>query len=105
MKLLLKGGRVIDPASGLDAKRDVLIDKAKISRIAASIDADGAKTIDCKNRAVSQITRPVIMPSVGACLPISMIQSGISRSIPPGRLGRSCSMIGVSFWQKVRSPL
>jgi dihydroorotase len=52
LKLLLKNGRVIDPASGLDAKRDVLIDKAKISRVAASINDDGAKTIDCKNRVV-----------------------------------------------------
>ena len=52
MKLLLKNGRVIDPASGLDAKRDVLIDKGKISRIGASIDGDGAKTIDCTDRVV-----------------------------------------------------
>jgi dihydroorotase len=52
LKLLLKNGRVIDPASGLDAKRDVLIDKSKISRIAATIADDGAKTIDCKNRVV-----------------------------------------------------
>ena len=27
MKLLLKNGRVVDPAAGLDARRDVLIDK------------------------------------------------------------------------------
>ena len=47
MKLLLKNGRVIDPASGLDAKRDVLIEKGKIAKIAASIAAADAKTIDC----------------------------------------------------------
>ncbi len=52
MKLLLEGGRVIDPASGLDAKRDVLIEKRKIARIAASIDAGDAKTIDCRNLVV-----------------------------------------------------
>jgi len=43
---------VIDPASGLDAKRDVLIEAGKISRIAASITADGAKVVDCKKRVV-----------------------------------------------------
>jgi len=52
VKLLLKNGRVIDPASGLDAKRDVLIDNGKIRRIAASLDDDGLKTIDCKGLVV-----------------------------------------------------
>ena len=31
-KLLLKGGRVVDPASGLDEVADVLIDKGRIWR-------------------------------------------------------------------------
>jgi dihydroorotase len=52
LKLLLKGGRVIDPASGLDAKRDVLIERGKIVRLAASISDAAAKKIDCKNRVV-----------------------------------------------------
>ncbi len=48
MKLLLEGGRVLDPASGLDARRDVLVERGKIARVAASIADDDAKTIDCK---------------------------------------------------------
>ena len=52
MKLLLKNGRVVDPASGLDAKRDVLVEKGKIAKVASSITADGVKTIDCKGLVV-----------------------------------------------------
>ena len=52
MKLLLKNGRVIDPASDLDAPRDLLIDKGKIARIDAAIDARGAKTVDCEGKVV-----------------------------------------------------
>jgi len=40
VKLLLKGGRVVDPSSGLDAPRDVLIEEGKIVRIDADISAD-----------------------------------------------------------------
>ena len=43
--LLLKGGRVIDPASGLDAPRDVAIAGGKIAAIEAGIPADRAAQI------------------------------------------------------------
>ena len=33
MKRLLKGGRVIDPASGTDERLDVLIEDGKIARL------------------------------------------------------------------------
>jgi dihydroorotase len=37
-RLLLRGGRVIDPAGGTDEKLDVLIDDARIAEIGSSID-------------------------------------------------------------------
>jgi dihydroorotase len=49
MKRLLKGGRVIDPASGIDAPGDVLIDEGRIARVAPTIDAaeaPGAEIVD-----------------------------------------------------------
>lgn len=46
MKLLLEGGRVIDPASGVDRKLDLLIDKGKVSELGRKIEAKGAKKID-----------------------------------------------------------
>jgi dihydroorotase len=49
MTLLLRGARVVDPASGLDGVRDVLIEGDRIARIAASIppaSAPGAAVIE-----------------------------------------------------------
>jgi dihydroorotase len=42
MKLLLKGARVVDPASGIDGIRDVLVDGDRISRVDTSIPAGAA---------------------------------------------------------------
>jgi dihydroorotase len=38
-KLLLKGGRVIDPAAGLDAVADVLVADGRIARVGEAVDA------------------------------------------------------------------
>jgi dihydroorotase len=46
MKLLLKGGRVIDPANGVDGVRDLLIVDGVIAKIGVDLPADGATVID-----------------------------------------------------------
>src|SRR5665213_1285187 len=46
MKLLIKNGRVIDPASGLDAVRDVAIEDGRFAGIGESLDATGYETFD-----------------------------------------------------------
>ena len=47
MKLLLKGGRVIDPAAGLDEPREVLIDGDKIQTLLPPGGrAEGAEVIE-----------------------------------------------------------
>ncbi len=46
MRLLLKGGRVIDPASGRDGAFDVLIEDGRIARIAKDLPADGAEVFE-----------------------------------------------------------
>src|SRR5712691_5428254 len=46
MKRLLKGGRVIDPANGIDGVRDVLIDGDRIARIGANLPVDGATVVE-----------------------------------------------------------
>ena len=48
MKLLLKGGRVVDPASGRDGELDVLVEDGKIARVGRSLPADGADVVDMK---------------------------------------------------------
>jgi dihydroorotase len=45
--LLLKGGRVLDPANGLDSTADVLIEKGRVARVGPGIAAKGAEVVDC----------------------------------------------------------
>jgi len=47
--LLIKNGRVLDPASKTDARLDVLIDKGRIAKLAAGISAADALVLDAAN--------------------------------------------------------
>jgi dihydroorotase len=51
-KLLLKGGRVIDPMSGLDGVRDLLVTDGRIAQIAPRLEAADADCVDCSGRLV-----------------------------------------------------
>jgi dihydroorotase len=46
MTLLLKGGRVVDPASGRDGMVDVLVEGTRIARIGRDIPVNGAEVIE-----------------------------------------------------------
>jgi dihydroorotase len=46
VKLLLKNGKVVSPASGLEGKLDILIDQGKIQRIQSQLGAPGARVVD-----------------------------------------------------------
>jgi dihydroorotase len=46
MKRLLKGGRVVDPANGIDAVRDVLIDGDRIAAVGRDLPMDGAVVVE-----------------------------------------------------------
>src|SRR5687767_12274295 len=46
MKKLLKGGRVVDPANGLDGVFDVLIEGGRIARIGRDLPIDGGRVVD-----------------------------------------------------------
>ena len=50
--LVIRGGRVIDPAARLDAVRDVAIADGRIAAIAANIAAGAADTIDARGKLV-----------------------------------------------------
>ncbi len=52
MKLLIKNGRVIDPANNRDAVSDVLIQNGKISRVEASISGSADKVIEAADKIV-----------------------------------------------------
>ena len=46
MKLLLEGGRVVDPASGTDERLDVLIEDGRIAAVGRSLDAAEVQRVD-----------------------------------------------------------
>ena len=52
MKLLIKGGRVIDPTNRIEKDVDILIERGKIAQIQASIPANGTKTLDATDNLV-----------------------------------------------------
>ncbi|MCP5114173.1 MAG: dihydroorotase [bacterium] len=52
-KLLIKNGRVIDPATGRDGIADVLIDGATIAAVREDIEADGAEELDATGLVVA----------------------------------------------------
>src|SRR5246127_2913389 len=51
--LLVKNGRVIDPASGTDSVMDVLLDGALISKVGANLAANGAELFRAKGLVVA----------------------------------------------------
>ncbi len=44
--ILVRGGRVIDPASGTDAVMDVLIDNGKVAQLGAGLASESARVLD-----------------------------------------------------------
>jgi len=52
MRLVLKGGRVIDPSQGLDDRLDVLIEDGHVKKVGKRFDTRGARIIDVTGRLV-----------------------------------------------------
>ncbi|HET6749331.1 MAG TPA: amidohydrolase family protein, partial [Actinomycetes bacterium] len=46
-RTLLRGGRLVDPASGHDGVADVLLDGAVVAEVGAGLEVAGAKEVDC----------------------------------------------------------
>jgi dihydroorotase len=53
MSMLIKGGRVIDPANKIDAVMDVFIDKGRICKVAKDIKLKADSTIEASGRIVA----------------------------------------------------
>ena len=51
--LLIKNGRVVDPASGHDGPADVLIEDGRVAAVARSLDRDGAQVLDATGLVVA----------------------------------------------------
>ena len=46
-KLLLKGGRLVDPATRHDGVADVLVDDGRVTEVGTGLDGGGAEVVDC----------------------------------------------------------
>jgi dihydroorotase len=46
-RMLLRGGRLVDPASGHDGAADVLLDGAVVAEVGPGLKAAGARVVDC----------------------------------------------------------
>ncbi|MEK6657099.1 MAG: dihydroorotase [Nitrospirota bacterium] len=53
MKLLIKNGRVIDPANNIDDSLDILVEGAVIKKVARGIKSEDSKVIDAKGKVVA----------------------------------------------------
>jgi len=51
--VLLQGGRVVDPASGIDGTIDVLIERGTISTLGHGLSGEGATVIDCRGLVIA----------------------------------------------------
>ena len=51
-KVLMRGGRIIDPASGLNSVGDLLVHGDRIAAVAPDIEPNGAEVIDCRGKLV-----------------------------------------------------
>ena len=52
MKLLIKSGRVIDPANTIDSVLDILVEDGKIAKVAKEIKPNGSEVIDASGKIV-----------------------------------------------------
>src|SRR5688572_15168889 len=53
MKRLLKGGRVVDPANGIDGVHDILIDGGRIARVGRDLPRDDAEFVEAPTHVVT----------------------------------------------------
>jgi dihydroorotase len=52
VRLLLSGGRVVDPGSGVDGALDVLLDEGKVVRVGRELRPEGAQVLDVRGLVV-----------------------------------------------------
>jgi dihydroorotase len=48
MEILIRGGRILDPASGVDRQADLLLRNGVVASLGETLDADGARVVDAR---------------------------------------------------------
>src|SRR5262245_51882442 len=92
---ILKGGRLIDPASGLDGQRDIHVRDGVVAAIGVDLKADGSTTIDVNDCIVTPGLIDVhlhLMNGLGAFgvdPDIFGVGSGVTTVVDAGSAGHS----------------
>ncbi|MBM4263489.1 MAG: hypothetical protein FJ145_18920 [Deltaproteobacteria bacterium] len=98
-KYLLKGGRLIDPASGRDGQFDIRVRDGKVGVIGANLDVDGATVINVKNHVVTPGLIDVhlhLMKGLGAFgvdPDIFGVGSGVTTVVDAGSAGHAAQCV------------
>lgn len=95
--LVIKGGRVIDPASGIDAVRDVAISRGRIVAVRANIAPGKAQLLDARGKLVVPglidiHTHATVDPSSSAL----MLKDGVTGWVETGWQGAETVVAGVA---------
>ena len=99
MRLVIKSGRVMDPANGVDTETDISIENGRISSVAQNIDTTGAEVLDAKGLVVAP---GFIETEMTAELPAE-IREGILEQVPLGRMGTAEEVAEVVAWLATRA--
>ena len=62
IRLLIKNGRIIDPASGFDAVADVALEDGRIAGLGVDLNFAGAEIFDATGRPSTILTRRLAHP-------------------------------------------
>ncbi len=93
MKLLIKNGRVVDPANKIDGVLDILIDKGKIISVRKNIPAKACQVIDAKGKVVAP---GFIDMHVHLREPGREDEETISSGMKAGAAGGFCSIVSMA---------
>ncbi|MGH2570833.1 MAG: dihydroorotase, partial [bacterium] len=53
MKILIRGGRVVDPSQGLDGRADLLIEDGAVVAVGRNIETESARIVDAEGLVVA----------------------------------------------------
>jgi dihydroorotase len=86
--LVIRGGRIIDPSSGLDASRDIAISNGRIAAVTANITAEAAASIDAHGKIVVPGLLDIHTHVTGSAEgPARVLQDGVTGWIDAGSQG------------------
>ena len=89
--LIIRGGRVIDPAARLDGIRDVAIAQGRIAAVSANIPGDAAETVDARGKLVVpgliDIHTHITMAENGEKATETVLKDGVTGWLDAGSAG------------------